>query len=330
MPKRTKDYDNVFKTLKMKHRRLFIAVINDAFGKHYSKEANVDVLSSEGYLSEGGTAAGDRKIEELISDFLLRIEGEVYLLECQSYDDDSMAIRISEYTFLAARQLAVWDIGRAVIPLPRFLVIYIKRTARTPKTTKVSFVFPDGQTVDYESDNVILADFTREEIIEKRLFVYIPFYIARYEKEIASGSSVGQAEQDLEYFMQEMLRLHEAGELSDYELLDLCGFVNTIITHIADGNKDEERLVQVMGGTIMETESERLLREGMEKGIEKGMEKGIEKGINQGQDRILTLNNILLSENRIEDLRHATEDADYRNQLFEKLGISESKAVYSQ
>ncbi len=130
----------------------------------------------------------------------------------------------------------------------------------------------------------------------------------------------------MEYFMQEMLRLHEAGELSDYELLDLCGFVNTIITHIADGNKNEERLVQVMGGTIMETESERLLREGMEKGIKKG----IEKGINHGQDRILTLNNILLSENRIEDLRHATEDADYRNQLFEKFGISESKAVYSQ
>ena len=122
-------------------------------------------------------------------------------------------------------------------------------------------------------------------------------------------------ETDLEYFKLEMLRLHETGELSDYELLDLRGFVNTIITHIADGNKNEERLVQIMGGTVIETESERLLRVGMEQGME------------QGQTRILTLNNILLSQNRIEDLRRASEDTDYLNQLFQEFGIQEQIAI---
>lgn len=210
--------------------------------------------------------------------------------------------------------------------MPGFLVIYIKGTARTPKKTTVSFVFPDGQTVDYESNNVILAELTKEEIIEKRLFAYIPFYIARYEKEIASESGIGHVERDMEYLKQEMLRLHEAGELSDYELLDLCGFVNTIITHIADGNKNEERLVQVMGGTVMETESERLLREGMEQGLSRG----IQQGMDQGQNRILTLYNILLSENRMEDMRRATEDADYRNRLFEELDIPDPSAALLQ
>ena len=33
--KKTPDYDNVFKTMKMKHKRLFIPVINDVFGKSY-------------------------------------------------------------------------------------------------------------------------------------------------------------------------------------------------------------------------------------------------------------------------------------------------------
>ncbi len=33
--KKTPDYDNVFKTMKMKHKRLFIPVINDVFGKYY-------------------------------------------------------------------------------------------------------------------------------------------------------------------------------------------------------------------------------------------------------------------------------------------------------
>lgn len=58
--------------------------------------------------------------------------------------------------------------------------------------------------------------------------------------------------------------------MSDEELLDLMGFVNTIITHITNGNKNEERLVNVMGGTVIETESERLRREGISQGISQG------------------------------------------------------------
>lgn len=155
MQKKTHDYDNVFKTMKSKHKRLFIPVINDIFKKDYPLDAKVDVLPSEGYLTENETADGSEEIEERISDFLIRIGSEVYLLECQSYDDGSMAIRITEYAFIAARQFAVWDIGHAKIPMPQFSVIYIKRTDRTPQTTTITFTFPNGQCVDYESENVI-------------------------------------------------------------------------------------------------------------------------------------------------------------------------------
>lgn len=133
-------------------------------------DVKVEVLHSEGYLTENETADGSREIEEEVSDFLIRIEGEVYLWECQSYDDGSMAIRMAEYTFITARQSAVWDIGHAVIPMPRFSVIYIKRTDKTPKTTTITFTFPDGQAVDYKSDNVILEELTREYIVEKGCF----------------------------------------------------------------------------------------------------------------------------------------------------------------
>ena len=68
------------------------------------------------------------------------------------------------------------------------------------------------------------------------------------------------------------MRLHGGRELSDDELIDLKGFVNTIITHITDGNEHEERLVNVMGGTVIETESERLRREGREAGRAEGRE----------------------------------------------------------
>lgn len=99
--------------------------------------------------------------------------------------------------------------------------------------------------MDYESANVILEEFIKEYIVEKRLFPYIPFYIARYEKEITSGGGIENAAGDLEYFRDEMLRLHKEGALSDDEIVDLMGFVNTIITHITNGNKNEERAQEV-------------------------------------------------------------------------------------
>ena len=173
--------------------------------------------------------------------------------------------------------------------MPRFSVIYVKRTDKTPKTTTITFTFPDGQAVDYKSDNVILEELTKEEIVRKKLFPYIPFYIARYEEAIASEGAVNQAVDDLTYLRDEMIRLYKANELSDYEMTDLMGFVNTIITHITNGNKNEERLVGIMGGTIIETESEKWIKQGEAKMIiEMGQEDGLgdELILRRMQDKI--------------------------------------------
>lgn len=188
----------------------------------YPSDIKVDVLPSEGYLTESETADGSKEIEEQISDFLIKIGSEVYFLECQSYDDGSMAIRIAEYAFIVARQFAKWDIGHATIPMPQFTVIYVKRTERTPRMTTITFTFPDGQSIDYKSDNVILDDLTKEYIIEKRLFPYIPFYIARYEGDISSEGAIDRAITDLTYFRDALIRL-----------------------------------LNIMGGTVIETESDK-------------------------------------------------------------------------
>ena len=253
MQKKTPDYDNVFKTMKMKHKRLFISVINDIFKKDYPMDTKVEILPSEGYLTESETVDGTKEIEEQISDFLIKIGSEVYLLECQSYDDGSMAIRIAEYAFIVARQFATWDIGHVTIPMPRFSVIYVKRTEKTPKTTKVTFTFPDGQIVNYESANVILEELTKEYIVERRLYPYIPFYIARYEKDIVSEDSIEDVVGDLVYF------------------------------------RNEERLVNIMGGTVLETKSEQLIHQGEAKMlIELGREDGLDDAtiLKRMQDKI--------------------------------------------
>lgn len=80
MPKRTPDYDNVFKTMKSKHKRLFISVINDVFEKNYAMDTKIEILPSEGYLTENETIDGSKDIKEQISDFVIKIENEERLV----------------------------------------------------------------------------------------------------------------------------------------------------------------------------------------------------------------------------------------------------------
>ena len=149
------------------------------------------------------------------------------------------------------------------------------------------------------------SEFTKEYIVEKRLFPYIPFYIARYEKDLISESNIDNAVKDLKYFRHEMVQMHKKGELSDYEIVDLMGFVNTIITHITNGNENEERLVNIMGGTVIETESERLIRKGIEAGKAEGKAEEI---VEMGQE-------------------FGLDDAAILKRLQEKIGLSLEKAA---
>lgn len=70
----------------------------------------------------------------------------------------------------------------------------------------------------------------------------------------------------------------------------MMGFVNTIITHITDGNQNEERLVKIMGGTVIETESEKLIRRGISLGISQGKaQMMIEMGKEEGLEDVVIL-----------------------------------------
>ncbi len=110
-----------------------------------------------------------------------------------------------------------------------------------------------------------------------------------------------------------MVRLHQEKELADDELIDLMGFVNTIIVHITDGNEYEERLVNIMGGTVIETASEKLIDFGRSQGISLG----ISQGMLQGQAKmIIELNQ-----------EAGIDDAVILKQMKEKLSLSEKEAA---
>ncbi len=284
MAKNSNDYDSVFKTLKKRHQRLFISVINLAFGKNYPMDAKVDLLPTDGQFVIPDDE--DVDIEDRDSDLIMVVQGDKYLVECQSYDDDTMAIRIAEYAFISARDTVDDRNGRMIFRMPDYVVLYVKSGKNTPEYTKISFEFPNGESVEYDSKNIFISDYSREKIIKEGLYVFIPFFITRYADTLSkskgtAGSKkvdasrdavISQAEADLDYFAKELDRLFQEGVLTGEENVNLRVFTKKVITHITDGNDYEERMVKKMGGQILETESERLRREGREEGREKGRE----------------------------------------------------------
>ena len=263
MPKRNRDYDTIFKTLKSSHKRLFVSVINKTFNKHYPLTTIPIVLSTDNYIEN---PASD-EIEERDSDLFMEICGDTYLIECQSYSDGTMAVRIAEYAFLTARTSAVWENGKVTLNMPQYAVIYIKSDDNTPLYTEITFNFPNHEPVTYNSKNIILKELSKEDIIKDRLIPYIPFYITRYEREMTSNGDISFVLTDLEYFKKELTELYQNKELSADEILDIMSYINRIIKHITNGNDYEERMVSIMGGKIEETPSQEIKRLEDEKNI---------------------------------------------------------------
>ena len=58
---------------------------------------------------------------------------------------------------------------------------------------------------------------------------------------------------------------------------------------------------------------------GLEQGMKQGLEQGLEQGIELGEARFGRLAETLLEAGRIEDLKRASTDAAFRDQLLQEL-----------
>ena len=251
-------YDDVFQSLKANHTKLFIPLINFKFNKDYSLDEAFELLPTDEYITNTTQSDEKDKIEKRISDFIIKIRGDKYILECQSYNDGSMALRIAEYTFLTARQDALAENGKLTITMPSYSVIYIRSNKDTPKKTEITYIFPNGEEVNYSADNILLNEFKKEEIIEKKLFILIPFYLLRYESilkdENASKEELEEVENDLYYFYSFLQNsLHES-LINQYDHDNLLVYTNMIIRHVTNGNNNEKELKLNMGGKVIVTQ----------------------------------------------------------------------------
>ena len=135
-------------------------------------------------------------------------------------------------------------------------------------------VLPDGTCADYRIPAVKVQKYTIDDILDRKLLFFIPFYILRYEKEL---SQINESEERLNRLLQDYRRIYKyLHELEmGRQISEGCGYNLTELTQrivgvVADKAGNVKREVNTMCGKVLELESERLIKTALEQGLEQG------------------------------------------------------------
>lgn len=285
-------FDDVFRTMIEKMPYLAVPLINEVFHTSYPEDVKITQLRNEHQQKDG----------EIITDSCLLIGKKMYHIECQSTDDTTMAIRMIEYDFAIAVENAEKQGRRYRIEFPRSCVLFLRSSGNTPDYLEADVIFPDGKTHVYSIPAIKMADYTKDHIFEKNLLMLLPFYIMRYEKK---KHDMRKNLELLQILLDEYdeIRINLEKELTETGKAELYTNLTKLIVKIADHIFEKEEDIRkgigdVMGGKVLELESERLKAE--------------------GEARLGDLINRLIQDQRMEEIQMASTDPEKREQLYKE------------
>lgn len=288
-------FDDVFRTMIEKMPYLAVPLINEVFHTSYPEDVKITQLRNEHQQKDG----------EIITDSCLLIGKKMYHIECQSTDDTTMAIRMIEYDFAIAVENEEKQGRRYRIEFPRSCVLFLRNSGNTPDYLEADVIFPDGKTHVYSIPAIKMADYTKDHIFEKNLLMLLPFYIMRYEKK---KYDMRKNPELLQVLLNEYdeIRMNLEKELTETGKAELYTNLTKLIVKIADHIFEKEENIRkgigdVMGGKVLELESERLKAE--------------------GEARLGDLINRLIQDQRMEEIQIASTDPEKREQLYKEYGI---------
>ncbi len=298
-------YDDVFRTIQERHPKLLIPLINEVFHTEYADYEPVTRLPEE----------YQKVVSKVVADGCIVIGNHIYHMECQSTKDSGMVLRMVEYDFMIAlSQAEIWK-GTYQIRFPHSCIFYLRHNKNTPDEEELEIIFSDGQTIKYKVPVIKAQKYSIEELSEKKLYICLPYYIMRYEKEFYRISHnpelTNQFVKEIKEIVMQLWKEAEQEETGLYQ--DLIRLIQKVADYQLRNESDlKERMGKVMGGKVLELPSDKL---------REAKSQGIKQGISQGEARVNRLILILQEQGRTEEIIHAASDQEYQKKLFEEFGI---------
>ena len=260
-------FDDVFRTMLEKMPQLAVPLINEVFGTSYPEDVKIIQKRNEHQTKNG----------RIITDSHLLIANRIYHIECQSTDDSTMVIRMIEYDFAISLEQVQKENGRYRMYFPQSCVLYL-RGIKKRDAISVEIVMPNGGTVEYTVPVVQVQEFTCDDMLRKRLLFLLPYHVIKYEQE----KDLDTDREKWKEFLDECKKIEsyleenflEKGNEKLYR--DMVELIIRIADYVfRDKEKVKKGFGDVMGGKVLELESDKLIQRGIEQGLEKGIQQGI-------------------------------------------------------
>lgn len=252
-------FDDVFRTMLEKMPQLAVPLINEVFGTSYPEDVKIIQKRNEHQTQNG----------RVITDSHLLIANRIYHIECQSTDDSTMVIRMIEYDFAISLEQVQKENGRYRMYFPQSCVLYL-RGIKKRDTISVEIVMPNGNTVEYTVPVVQVQRFTCDDMLQKHLLFLLPYHVIKYEQEKGLDTDSEKWKELLDEYakIEKYLEKNFLEKGNEKAYRDMVELIIRIADYVfRDKEKVRKGFGDVMGGKVLELESDKLIQRGIEQGI---------------------------------------------------------------
>ena len=308
-------YDDAFRTMLNDCSALIIPVVNLYFNENYTGNEEITFSKNEHYLTHSDSTE-DKRVTD--SSFVITRADKTekrYHIECEEQLDGSILMRIFEYDAQIALDDHTIDGAELTVSFPHSAVMALRYAEKSPDTMKINVVTPGGQT-SYTVPIIKVQQYSLEELFEKKLLFFLPFYIFSHEKELPEcDSDEAKLEQLKDVYKEIRTRLDDLqreGEIDGFMKKAIYTMINHVMALIAQKYENVRKGVEpIMGGKIIEYEAKDILNKGIEKGRDEERQKAVTETEERAKDMIRDRMDLSLVEKythlslpRIKELAH--------------------------
>ena len=267
--KETHIFDDVFRTMEELTPELMIPLINEVFKTKYPADAAITRLGDKHHLL--------KKLME--TDSCMGIGGKAYHFEVESNPSSGIiAVRMFQYDVAVALGTRRRENGLYIIEFPASCVVYLRHSRDKKDSERVIIRLADGQEINYLVPVVRSQNYSKEEIFKKRLYILLPYYILRYEKQLKQiehdEKRCSMLQEEYEDICVQLERTLGRENPSAY--VELHKLMVRVLDYILIEQEEIRKGVeQVMGGKVLESFYDEVLRKGHAEGHAEGHQEAL-------------------------------------------------------
>ena len=285
-------YDSAFKSVIKKCPRMALFLINEMFFRtglveeEYDGTERIELLDKELPSLDSGILEMDPRVA------VYKDSRKTYHLECQSTPDGTVILRMIRYDARSALEEAEYTTAHIRVKIDDAGVVFLRSTESTPDVMTVVLEVPQGQSVSYQIPVIRMQDYMLDVLLEKKLFILLPFLFFNYEKKLEKAPANQQIYEEIRELYDRLLsRLRELADsnmLTAYEASTIYDALKAVFEALGKTNKAEKEVADIMGGEILEFSADKYYNAGRAEGEAIGEARGEARGEAKGRAEVLS------------------------------------------